>query len=649
MKRDELPADAPPTVATLRTIAFAALAELVDPQSGDDSPWPALLQQARAACGEGGWTPQLVATLAQPPRADAALAVIAREARLSSAEVLALAIVIGAELDPLFARVVVWLQGPSAGSAPTLGLLAAAVAPLVGDEDAAVIALAAGPAAQLQLLALAREPQAPLAQQPVRVPLPVLQALAVARDGASASVDERTDEAPLSPAQHDALLRAARALDRVGGALVLRAVDRIEARAAAQLIAAALGRQCRFCSETSWPAGVAVAAAIEPSLPVFDWTLAPGERITLPAPPVAVPVLLLAGLDGAVRFEGAAPAELRLGVPAASERALRWRRHGFDATASAELAERWRCGYAQIDALVQAAVFHGACAGRDAPAATDVLQAARALAAGGFEGTATVLDGGVEDEELALAAPAREALHRLAARCRVRERLPVDLPGGGRCSVRALFAGPSGTGKTLAAQWLATRLGLPLVVVDLAALTSKWVGETEKNLAQLFDRAEQLGAVLLFDEADSVFGARTDVASANDRFANNQTNYLLARIDRFDGIVILTSNARARLDPALARRLDAVVEFMLPGPDERRALWRLHLGRGGELPEAIERLAVLVDLPGGHVRTAALAAQAIALADARSVEAGDVAVALRAEYAKLGRVPPAELLTSSAP
>ena len=298
---------------------------------------------------------------------------------------------------------------------------------------------------------------------------------------------------------------------------------------------------------------------------------------------------------------------------------------------------------------MQAAAFHAACAGRDAPVATDVLQAARALAAGGFEGIAAILDDGVDDDELALAAPARAALRHLVARCRVRERLPTSLPGGARCAVRALFAGPSGTGKTLAAQWLATRLGLPLVVVDLAALTSKWVGETEKNLAQLFARAEQLGAVLLFDEADSIFGARTDVASANDRFANNQTNYLLARIDRFDGIVILTSNARARLDPALARRLDAVIEFTLPGPDERRALWRLHLGRAEDLPAAIERLAVLVDLPGGHVRTAALAAQALALAEARPVEAGDVALALRAEYTKLGRVPPAELLTPSAP
>ena len=139
--------------------------------------------------------------------------------------------------------------------------------------------------------------------------------------------------------------------------------------------------------------------------------------------------------------------------------------------------------------------------------------------------------------------------------------------------MRALLVGPSGTGKTLAAGWLATRLGLPLYRVDLASVTSKYIGETEKNLAQLFARAEHAEGVLLFDEADSLFGKRTDVKEANDRFANAQTNYLLQRIESFDGIAILTSNSRARFDSAFTRRLDAVIEFPPPGPEERRALW----------------------------------------------------------------------------
>ena len=151
--------------------------------------------------------------------------------------------------------------------------------------------------------------------------------------------------------------------------------------------------------------------------------------------------------------------------------------------------------------------------------------------------------------------------------------------------MRALFTGPSGTGKTLAALWLANRLGLPLYRVDLAAVTSKYIGETEKNLATLLARAEASEVVLLFDEADALFGKRTEIRDSNDRFANAQTNYLLQRIETYDGIVLLTSNSRARFDPAFARRIDMMLELQLPGPAERRDLWRAHLGADHALDE----------------------------------------------------------------
>src|SRR5690606_27695773 len=106
----------------------------------------------------------------------------------------------------------------------------------------------------------------------------------------------------------------------------------------------------------------------------------------------------------------------------------------------------------------------------------------------------------------------------------------------------------------------------------LASVTSKYIGETEKNLSQLFARAEHAEVVLIFDEADALFGKRTDVKDSNDRYANAQTNYLLQRIESFEGIAVLTSNSRARFDSAFARRLDAIIEFPLPAPDERRAL-----------------------------------------------------------------------------
>jgi SpoVK/Ycf46/Vps4 family AAA+-type ATPase len=189
--------------------------------------------------------------------------------------------------------------------------------------------------------------------------------------------------------------------------------------------------------------------------------------------------------------------------------------------------------------------------------------------------------------------------------------------------------------------WLATRLGLPLYRVDLAAISSKYIGETEKNLAQLFARAEHAEVLLLFDEADSLFGKRTEVKEANDRFANQQTNYLLQRIETFDGIALLTSNSRARFDAAFTRRLDAIIEFPSPGPQARRELWLAHLGRHHTLDVAqLNRIAALCDLAGGHIRSATLAAAGSA--DGPIADAG-LRAAIAAEYRKLGRQVPAGL------
>jgi len=246
----------------------------------------------------------------------------------------------------------------------------------------------------------------------------------------------------------------------------------------------------------------------------------------------------------------------------------------------------------------------------------------------------------------------RREIEALAARCISRDALADSLGPAARAryrpGVRALLVGPSGTGKTLAVAWLATRLALPLYRVDLASVTSKYIGETEKNLAQLFARAEHAEGVLLFDEADSLFGKRTDVKEANDRFANAQTNYLLQRIESFEGIAILTSNSRARFDSAFTRRLDAVIEFPPPGPEERRALWLAHLGSAHTLgAAALNRYAANCELAGGHIRNAVLAAAVAARAHARPISEADLTTALTAEYRKLGKALPTALMSGS--
>jgi SpoVK/Ycf46/Vps4 family AAA+-type ATPase len=251
----------------------------------------------------------------------------------------------------------------------------------------------------------------------------------------------------------------------------------------------------------------------------------------------------------------------------------------------------------------------------------------------------------VEEDALVLPATLRAALHGLLARAGLRGRLAEGLgpaiAARDRPGLRALLVGESGTGKTLAVHWLATRLGLPLYRVDLAALTSKWIGETEKNLSAILGAAEHADVLLFFDEADALFAARTEVGDANDRFANAQTNYLLQRIEEFDGIALLASNSRERFDPAFVRRLDAILDFPMPEAPARRALWDAHLGNGHDLPAAaLDRLAVSVDLAGGHIRNVVLAAAARAKAAERRIGRDEILPAIAEEYAKLARPAP---------
>ncbi len=196
----------------------------------------------------------------------------------------------------------------------------------------------------------------------------------------------------------------------------------------------------------------------------------------------------------------------------------------------------------------------------------------------------------------------------------------------------------------MAASWLATRLGQPLYRVDLAAIASKYIGETEQNLGHLLDVAEAADVILLFDEADSLFANRTEVRDASDRHANAVVNYLLARLEGHAGIVLLTANSRARFDAAFARRLDAVIEIPLPGPEERRSLWRSHLGTSHHISSSdLNRLAAAVDLAGGHIRNVILTAALIARHEQRLIAWDDIFAGLVSEYRKLGRAVPAEL------
>ncbi len=589
---------------------------------------------------------------------DALLAELAGTLKLHHIETLTVALAAAVEMDLMCGRAVAHLQAPVGGSRPTLGLIAAAFAEF--DPEGQIIErLLTGAAVESGLLQLLNE-GAPLAERTAAVPIPLCLALS-GRDAAWPGASIGLEGVPDTPLPRSVLTEAerqARALaDGAQKVLVVRSGAPAEAKAVANELAAAIERRPLFlemehsAAAAKPPAmsGLGPWLLLRRLVPVFCYEPGPGERRTVPALPHYVgPVIALCGNDGSVEAGGESPAAWRIGVPPREERKQLWRTAIGQNALAARMASDYRHGSGRIAQLGRLVRQQCKLDNRSKPAFSDVAAASWAGQGSGLEALAQPLPDLIPDEALVAGHALKDELSRFLMRCRRRESLIEGLGVSAlaryRPGVRGLFTGQSGTGKTLAASWLATQLGLPLYRADLAAVTSKYIGETEKNLAQLLARAEDAGIILLFDEADSMFGKRTDVKESNDRFANAQTNYLLQRIESFDGIVLLTSNSRARFDPAFCRRLDMIVEFPLPGPEERRLLWLSQLGSRHQLShKSLNQLAAAADLAGGHIRNAVLTAAVLAQAADRQIAYGDIYVGLTDEYRKLGRQAPPDL------
>jgi ATP-dependent 26S proteasome regulatory subunit len=204
----------------------------------------------------------------------------------------------------------------------------------------------------------------------------------------------------------------------------------------------------------------------------------------------------------------------------------------------------------------------------------------------------------------------------------------------------ALFYGPPGTGKTMVAGTIATELGLDLYRVDLARVVSKWLGETEKNLAEVFDAAEDGQVLILFDEADSLFAKRTDVKTSNDRYANLEVNYLLQRLDSFEGVAILTSNLDGAIDPAFKRRLSLRLQFPFPDEEMRVRLWAAHVT--SQIPTEgqfdFADLARRFPMSGGYIRNAAIRAAFLAAHEGQALSQDYLLRAIQLEYREMGKL-----------
>ena len=242
--------------------------------------------------------------------------------------------------------------------------------------------------------------------------------------------------------------------------------------------------------------------------------------------------------------------------------------------------------------------------------------------------------------DLVLTDSAQEQISELENWVRHGQTLMQDWGMAGRLrpGYRALFHGPPGTGKTLTATLLGRATGRDVYRVDLSTVVSKYIGETEKNLSSLFDQAANRDWILLFDEADALFGKRTSVKDAHDRYANQEVSYLLQRVEDFDGLVILSSNFRANMDDAFLRRFNAIIRFPMPNEGERKEIWRRSLPDRGARTELAEQLA-RYEMSGGNIVNVVHYAAIAAIAGGRQdITVQDAIKGVKRELEKEGKV-----------
>ncbi len=396
-----------------------------------------------------------------------------------------------------------------------------------------------------------------------------------------------------------------------------------------------------FEAEPRWRLFSALCVLLD-AMPVLHCDLGLGESRVLPALPFAgVPLGIATTRHGAWSSVDPWPMlAIELPMPDAEERFRHWRSAvpEHDPSMVRALAAAVRLTSGNMRRAARSAAGFAALAKRTTVELGDLQRACRELQPARIETLATRLPVAGALHDLAVADHTREELDALAARCRMREQLAASSAAvaQGNPGVRALFAGPSGTGKTLAARLLAGLLGKDLYRIDLAATVNKYLGETEKNLNQAFAAAEELDVVLLLDEGDALMANRTDVSSSNDRYANLETNFLLQRIESYNGILLVTSNAADRIDKAFTRRMDVVVNFRSPDEWRRYDILKTHLGVNSIDDDWLQQAACRCALSGGQWRNVVAHARLLALQSDCRIGAEHLYAALVREYRKSG-------------
>ncbi|MCX4821047.1 AAA family ATPase [Streptomyces sp. NBC_01142] len=370
----------------------------------------------------------------------------------------------------------------------------------------------------------------------------------------------------------------------------------------------------------------------------------------------------LAGHEGVVVMSGTAPwapvPGRPLGVrcvtflrPDAVARRAVWERtlaaHGAAVPAADldALAGRFRLGHEQIEDAVLTSLASGE-GGGAGPGRGTLFAAARGQTGHDLAALTRRIEPVADWDDLVLPTDSLAQLHELCEWVAHRQQVMEDWGIGRRMSqgkgISALFAGPSGTGKTMATEVVAHELGLDLFKIDLSSVISKYIGETEKNLERVFIAAADANAILLFDEADALFGKRSEVHDAHDRYANVEISYLLQRMEQYDGLAVLATNLRRHMDDAFTRRLQFVIDFPFPEDAERRRIWKVRMPPEAPCDPAIDydRLAGDFQLSGGNIRNVVLHAAYLAAAQRTRIGMTQLLTAVRREYQKMGKVVP---------
>jgi hypothetical protein len=596
----------------------------------------------------------LALTLARSPhetRVDAAVDDAVAKLRLDELDAALLCLCLAPELDPRYGRLFGYLHDDLTRKLPS-ARLAARLLSGAGYESFDVLARFASDQRLRQtgaIRVLDADDTVPIAEHMVRVGEALVCHVLGAGLGPASRRDARRVEPPVDTLGRDGtVVELRRILAQADDAtLALCGPDGVE------LLAAALRAPVIALEAESMRSDAVASAAI------LESRLA-GGRVCVtvtdePAPEAraagaAALAAHAAGLliwaphrDRLHWLDALGAAIVEVPAPTVAERRVLWSRYVNGDRADA-LAAKFRHSAAQIASAARFAQLSAAAAGRNDPSPEDLHLGARRASSRQLEQLAVRLPGRDGWEELVLPERPLSLLRSISAYLRYRERVlgdwGFDALVAGEHGVKVLFFGESGTGKTMAARVLAGDLGLELYRIDLATVVSKYIGETEKNLDRIFAAAQDSNAILFFDEADAVFGKRSEVKDAHDRYANIEVAYMLQKMESYDGAVILATNLRSNIDDAFLRRLDIAIEFPFPDVEERQAIWRRLVPARAPIAEDVDLdlLAGKFRLSGGSIRNCSLAAAFLAADDGGMIAMRHLVQAVFAEYLKLGRL-----------